>query len=62
MPKTVLVKLISAAHVWSLEKNRTAVAAADVATYRCCAVRSAAQDGQIFAGGQNKTLQAQERM
>jgi hypothetical protein len=38
------VKLISAAHVWALEKKRTAVAVADVATYQRCAVRSAPQD------------------
>jgi ABC-type transport system involved in cytochrome c biogenesis ATPase subunit len=58
----MLVKLIAAAHVWSLEKKRTAVAAADVATYQHCAVRCAAQDGHIFATGQNKTLKAQEKM
>jgi len=40
-------------------KERTDEAAADVATYQSCAVRSAPQNGQIFARGRNKTLKAQ---
>jgi len=37
------------------EKKRPALAAADVATYQRCAVRSAAQDGQIAYLQEDKT-------